>query len=536
MAEVALFSEKLKKFGTLGVGVIPDHLASMKMAEASQARKEAAKPVANGGYAAAASAPVALAPAAPAAAPEPLPERPSREGLRAARLDAAKVQAGDLTRDEILEILEETVKVQGIVQQEVSVLARKIAKERQAEKKKSRKSISFVDGHKKILELDLPKEPLESYGLSEAGFQKILISYEQDEGVMAAAQKLLHPVGKGDPDRAKSITMDHIIEIHQFMVQEMQKVLQEFLQLTQEVRRSFTGKGCETTAELLVSIAVEQQMSVRCEDVEQAVIMYEEELQNDPEFTRCTEQLANMMQHMIGAAQPRVEVEDFVRILRHMADSSKKAKVFSKKLYEDYRAKQCDVAEAYRRFATFSDEAMKALEGQDMPELSTVEMQLCYDEYRERSDVREAWEQSGVECSMMMQNAAIGTITPGGKSSSSSTPKAKGKKLKSSEIVEMQELMVDELKRTSEAVAMMSPNAKAQQWKADVAVQMVQALASAAVERRYGVSAEEMTTAGFQHAQVLQRNERFVRATEKQQEFLMRIPTLCGAAPPGVSE
>lgn len=34
---------------------------------------------------------------------------------------------------------------------------------------------------------------------------------------------------------------------------------------------------------------------------------------------------------------------------------------------------------------------------------------------------------------------------------------------------------------------------------------------------RYGTSAEEMTLAGFQHAQMLQRNERFARASEKQQ-------------------
>merc|ERR1719437_399977 len=80
--------------------------------------------------------------------------------------------------------------------------------------------------------------------------------------------------------------MDKIIDIHQFMVTEMQKVLREFLQLPQDVRRSFTGKGCETTAELLVSIAVEQQLAVRCEDVEQAVIRYEEPLQGHPEFTR----------------------------------------------------------------------------------------------------------------------------------------------------------------------------------------------------------------------------------------------------------
>merc|ERR1712176_1575710 len=145
------------------------------------------------------------------------------------------------------------------------------------------------------------------------------------------------------------------------MVGEMQRVLQEFLQLPQDVRRSFTSKGCETTAELLVSISVEHQLGVRCEDVEQAVIKYEEPLQGHPEFTRCTEQLATMMQHLIGAAQPRVKKAEFVQILRQMGDSSKKAKAFAKKLYEDYRAKTCSIVDAYKRFEAFSEEAAQPL-------------------------------------------------------------------------------------------------------------------------------------------------------------------------------
>merc|ERR1719326_2028163 len=126
--------------------------------------------------------------------------------------------------------------------------------------------------------------------------------------------------------------MDKIVEIHQFMVAEMQKVLGQFRDLKSEERKKFTGKACETTAELLVSIAVEQQLSVRCEDVEQAVIRYEEPLQGHPEFTRCTEQLANMMQHLIGAAQPRVQKGEFVQLLKQMGDGAKKAKVFAKSL------------------------------------------------------------------------------------------------------------------------------------------------------------------------------------------------------------
>lgn len=400
---------------------------------------------------------------------------------------------------------------------------------RKKSEKKKKKTLSFVDGHKKIQDLGLPREPLESVGLSESTFQQLLQQYEEDEEVMACAQKLLHPVGKGDVERARRITMDKILEIHQFMVAEMQKVLQEFLQLPMESRRSFTGKGCETTAELLVSIAVEQRLEVRCEDVEQAVVMYEEQLQSHPEFSRCTEQLANMMQCLIGAAQPRVEKSEFLRILNMMADSTKKAKAFAKKLYEDYRAKSCTIAEAYKRFEEFTD---SLAQGAELPELSTVEMQLCHEEYRDDPEVRQAWERSNVETNILMQ-AMIGGPMPAKLSDRPAEekplplPKGAKKAPKPSEFVEMQELMVDELKRTTQAAEQAAKNADTP-WKAEIVVQMVQALASAAVERRYGISAEEMTVAGFQLVQTLQKNERFVRATEKQQEILMQISKMCG--------
>mmetsp|Transcript_2078 Transcript_2078/g.4709 ORF Transcript_2078/g.4709 Transcript_2078/m.4709 type:complete len:521 (-) Transcript_2078:146-1708(-) len=512
--QVTLLSEKLHRFGVLGAGVIPDSLATLRLAGARE--EENANATA----------------AAAATASPPVKRVEESEAVTSSGAGGAPSD-GTLSRKQVLDILSETVRVQGIVQQEVSVLAKKLASKAEKKKKKP-PSLSFVEAHKKILELDLPREPLEDFGLSEASFHRILMEYENDDEVMESANKLLHPAGKGDPQRAQSITMDKIIDIHQFMVVEMQKVLQEFLKLPQETRRTFTGKACETTAELLVSIAVENQMMVRCEDVEQAVIMYEEALQENREFTRCTEQLANMMQHLIRAAQPRVEKSEFVRILRHMAASTKDAKAFAKKLYEDYRAKTCGIVEAYRRFESFSESAVGGGDGGELPDLSSAEMHLCFDEYGEDEEVLQAWEQSGVESTLAMQAMMLGMGTNSGSPKPSqvvAVEDRKGKKLKSSEIVEMQELMVDELKRTTEAAdaALKNDATLASQWKAELAVQLVQALASAAVERRYGTSAEEMALAGFQHANVLHKNERFMRATEKQQEILMRIPSLCSS-------
>lgn len=478
--EVAVFAERVRKYGAIGASIVREPLALLQLADGE-------------------------------------PEGPSEEPF-----DLSAFTPGQpLERPQILAVLRETVRVQGIVQLEVSALARKLAK---SERKKQKKPMTFMDAHKRILELELPREPLEDLGLTESSLQQMLLQYEGDEEVMAAAQKLLHPMGKVDPEKAKGITMEKVVDIHQFMVLEMQKVLQEFLQLPRETRQSLSAKAVETTAELMVSIAVEQQLSVHCEDVEQAVIKYEELLQGHPEFARCTEQLANMMQHLIGAAQPRVEKEDFLRVLRVMGESLKEAKAFAKKLYEDYRAKSCNVGEAYRRFSEFSEAPQRQAEAEGLPDLSSVELQLAYYEYREDPEVRQLWERSGAESSMVMQMMTAAGPKASGQSPSSSEEK-KGKKLKSGDVVEMQELMVDELKRTTEAAVLF---ARKGGWKAETAVQMVQALASAAVERRFGTSAEEMTIAGFQHATALQRNERFVRATGEQQEVLVSLATACG--------
>merc|ERR1711879_442347 len=100
----------------------------------------------------------------------------------------------------------------------------------------------------------------------------------------------------------------------------------------------------------------------------------------------------------------------------------------------------------------------------------------------DKSEVRQAWEQSGAAANLAMQNAMVGGLGGGGSPSSSSTATEdkKSKKWKSSEIVEMQELMVDELRRATEAVQVAKrTSAKDLPWKGDLVVQMVQALASA---------------------------------------------------------
>mmetsp|Transcript_88392 Transcript_88392/g.139671 ORF Transcript_88392/g.139671 Transcript_88392/m.139671 type:complete len:369 (+) Transcript_88392:3-1109(+) len=366
--------------------------------------------------------------------------------------------------------------------------------------------------------MQLPREPLEEMGMHESAFQDLLSKYEDDPEVMEHYRSLLHPVGKSDPEKARTIRIDKIIEIHQFMCQEMQKVVTEFRQLPEETRHSITGKTCENTAELLVSISVEQQLAVHCDEVEQAVIFYEEALGANPDFAQCTEQLAQMMQFLVGASHPRRTKSEFLAVLKHMSAYAVKARAFAKKIYEEYRSKSCTLVDVYSRFEAFNLETTPA--PSDVPEFTNIEMQLCLEEYGDDKEIKDAWDLSGAETGVFVQSAATSILRP-----TKPVEEKKGKKIKPSDVTEMQQLMVDELKRLSDAVK--SNLQVSRTWKPELVVQMIQALASGAVERRYHVSAEEMTKLGFQHAATLQRSERFVLSTQKQQEILMEIPQFC---------
>mmetsp|Transcript_38104 Transcript_38104/g.89264 ORF Transcript_38104/g.89264 Transcript_38104/m.89264 type:complete len:496 (+) Transcript_38104:119-1606(+) len=492
MAEVSLFSKKVQKYGVLGAGLIHEPLAAVEI----HAQREAAGPQETSGSAA---------------------------DLSAEKSKVPVYSGGPLTRQQILHLLTQTARVQGIIQQEISALARKLVNGK-SDKKKKPKQLSFLDAYKKMLELNLPQDPLEEYGLTEASFQKLLSQYEDDAEVMQNAQLLLHPAGKGDPARARELSLEKIIEIHQFMVMEMQKVINEFREVDREVRRTFTGKGCETTAELLVSMAVEQRMSVRCEDVEQAVILYEEQLQANPDFARATDQLADMMHQLIGSVQLRVQKEQYVQLLTHMNDSARKAKAFTKKLHEDYRSKSIGINEAYLRFEEFTETSIA--ESVDLPELSHVELQAAYEEYQADEEVRRLYAQIGAAAGSQPE-AAAGGAKPS-KPLPASEDKKAGKKLKAAELVEMQVLMVDELRRLVDDVVASLRQRGGKAWKADIAVQMAHGLTSATVEKRYGMSAEELAQACLSNAASLQRSERFIRSTEEQHELMTKLSKLSG--------
>jgi len=128
----------------------------------------------------------------------------------------------------------------------------------------------------------------------------------------------------------------------------------------------------------------------------------------------------------------------------------------------------------------------------------------------------------------MMQMAASGSMRDPSQMIMPKSGSKKLQKMQTKEIVEMQEMMVEELKTVIDSVkeAVSAPEGQGV-FKEPLLIPMVQALASCGVEKKYQITAEEMAVAGFMKAQELSVNEKFLRATMTQQQLLGTLAQVC---------
>jgi len=100
--------------------------------------------------------------------------------------------------------------------------------------------------------------------------------FQEDQEVMELVGEISRsPQEKGDVRQPKKLNVKIVLDIHRYMTEQLRNIVKEFTKLPQASRHSFTAKGCETTAELLVSIAVEKKFNVVSRDVENALCEFE---------------------------------------------------------------------------------------------------------------------------------------------------------------------------------------------------------------------------------------------------------------------
>jgi len=405
-------------------------------------------------------------------------------------------------------------------QDETSVVLGNLAHE-YAQEKSKKSNLSFQDAHKKILEQNFPKEPFELNNMSEQEVQEHIELYAEDMEIQELAMNLIpKPPPTGRPP--KNLSSHQVLEIHEFMAEKLNAIIKDVSSLSKDFRHKLTGRAIEVTAELIVSIAVEKKYDVRSDDVETSLMNHQDSLQMDERFQQASHILQQMMQALLAMGKPKVNKDKFETMLNEIAAQGVAGKQFVKALHDEYEAGGLNMVDAYNRFEKFADSAQTSM--QTSP-LQPVELKACYDAYKNFPEIQDAWERSGQDTQVLLGQVLTGQKSP----MDLPPPSKKIKALKVQDIIEMQELMVQDLKNIVEEIgkAVDSGANGVDKLRDDLAMPLIQGIASAGIEKKYGINSEEMTLAGFYNAATLSINEKFINASMQQQQILSQVPAVC---------
>ncbi|CEM32678.1 unnamed protein product [Vitrella brassicaformis CCMP3155] len=203
-----------------------------------------------------------------------------------------KLTVDTATKGQVVEILNEILKSQEKMKGIMKELTTSMVKA----------NVAFEEAYQRVKNVQ-PSDPLERYGLSMTDFDQLLDRYQNDPAVRESIAQIMGaggPAGTSGPisQKAHSLQKDVIIKVHQFMLQELRSIVEQFQKLGN--KSSYDMRTVTIAAQALVGAKVEEKFNLTSEDIEGAVLLNHAQLAVDPEFGRINVQMQDTMTHLMG--------------------------------------------------------------------------------------------------------------------------------------------------------------------------------------------------------------------------------------------
>lgn len=205
----------------------------------------------------------------------------------------AKSKVEEITKDQVQQILQEIIKSQDLMKGYMKDLTRELLS----------KKLDFEQTYKRVREVQ-PADPLEKYGLSMMDFDQLLDKHQGDPAVREAIAKIMgapHPSSVAS-DKVQAITVQKIIEVHTFMLKELENLVEEFT--GKPNKDSYDLKTVTIAAQAIVGSRVEEKFKITSEDIESAVLMNHSMLATDQEFANINIKIQQTMGKLMGSSFP----------------------------------------------------------------------------------------------------------------------------------------------------------------------------------------------------------------------------------------
>jgi len=152
--------------------------------------------------------------------------------------------------------------------------------------------LSFDESYKRLKEVQ-PDDVLERYGLTLQQFDALLERHWTNPKVKEG----IHPI-VGMPvttDGTAEVPVDKVIEVHKYMLEEVDKVIQQFESLQSQA--TYDVQIATFTLHAMVAAKVEEKFDLTAQDIEHSVVRYHAELATNKEFTSVNMPLQNAMSY-----------------------------------------------------------------------------------------------------------------------------------------------------------------------------------------------------------------------------------------------
>lgn len=212
--------------------------------------------------------------------------------LLAAEEDKGKKKDGALSKAEVLQILQDISGMQTVMKANMKALTKEMAE----------KNLEFKEIYARVKEAQ-PTDPLEARGLNPEDLDRFLQSNSSDGEVMLAVSKIMGPPeppadGEALTKRAKEISVELIVEIHTFMLKELQNFMRYFQELPE--KGQFEAKTVGIASQAMLDSKVAAKFSVSSEDMEGAILSNKTKLIQDMKFMQTHMEMQMVMQQFLG--------------------------------------------------------------------------------------------------------------------------------------------------------------------------------------------------------------------------------------------
>jgi len=202
-----------------------------------------------------------------------------------------KASPGTITKEDVIQLLNEIVATQEQTKARMKTISDELAA-------KDLRPV-FKEVYETMKEAS-PADPLEERGLSMMDFDQVLQQNQRDPQVMELLTKIMGP---SDPSKTSSnnddISVDKIVEIHKYMLAELQACVEEFQALPEKA--AFDLKTVALTAQAILAARVTAKFGITTEDIEGAILKNHKDLGTNPSFLKIHKQIQETMEKFMSA-------------------------------------------------------------------------------------------------------------------------------------------------------------------------------------------------------------------------------------------